>query len=109
MIKILLVDDQHLVRSGFRMILDAQTDMTVVGENHDVSKQFADREPAAVRSPSERVDAAPEIELPESMLAAQSHSSDAPIWYSVTRVSKKFFSFARSVRSSSLFIAACFW
>lgn len=35
MITILLVDDQHLVRSGFRMILDAQDDMTVVGEASD--------------------------------------------------------------------------
>ena len=32
MISVLLVDDQALVRSGFRMILDAQEDMEVVGE-----------------------------------------------------------------------------
>jgi DNA-binding NarL/FixJ family response regulator len=32
MIRVLLVDDQALVRTGFRMILDAQPDMTVVGE-----------------------------------------------------------------------------
>jgi DNA-binding NarL/FixJ family response regulator len=31
-IRILLVDDQELVRTGFRMVLDAQPDMTVVGE-----------------------------------------------------------------------------
>ncbi len=31
-IKILLVDDQELVRAGFRMVLDAQDDMCVVGE-----------------------------------------------------------------------------
>jgi DNA-binding NarL/FixJ family response regulator len=35
MIRILLVDDQALVRAGFRMILDAETDMEVVGEAGD--------------------------------------------------------------------------
>ncbi len=34
-IRILLVDDQELVRAGFRMVLDAQADMTVVGEAGD--------------------------------------------------------------------------
>jgi DNA-binding NarL/FixJ family response regulator len=34
-IRILLVDDQELVRAGFRMVLDAQLDMTVVGEAGD--------------------------------------------------------------------------
>ena len=32
MIRVLLVDDQALVRSGFRMILDAQPDIDVIGE-----------------------------------------------------------------------------
>jgi DNA-binding NarL/FixJ family response regulator len=31
----LLVDDQELVRAGFRMVIDAQPDMTVVGEAGD--------------------------------------------------------------------------
>ena len=31
-IRVALVDDQELVRTGFRMVLDAQDDMTVVGE-----------------------------------------------------------------------------
>ena len=35
MISVLLVDDQGLVRSGFRMIIDAQEDMEVVGEAGD--------------------------------------------------------------------------
>ncbi len=34
-IRILLVDDQELVRTGFRMVLDAQPDMNVVGEAGD--------------------------------------------------------------------------
>ena len=35
MIRILIADDQALVRGGLRMILDAQPDMTVVGEAAD--------------------------------------------------------------------------
>lgn len=34
-IRIVLADDHAVVRSGFRMILDAQADMTVVGEASD--------------------------------------------------------------------------
>jgi DNA-binding NarL/FixJ family response regulator len=34
-IRIVLVDDQELVRAGFKMVLDAQPDMTVVGEAAD--------------------------------------------------------------------------
>ena len=33
--RIFLVDDQSLVRAGFRMVLDAQPDMSVVGEAPD--------------------------------------------------------------------------
>lgn len=35
MIKVVLVDDQALVRAGFRMVIDAQDDMAVVGEAGD--------------------------------------------------------------------------
>ncbi|GII61501.1 DNA-binding response regulator [Sphaerisporangium krabiense] len=35
MIKVLLADDQALVRAGFRALLDAQADMTVVAEASD--------------------------------------------------------------------------
>ncbi|SKF62378.1 two-component transcriptional regulatory protein [Mycobacteroides abscessus subsp. abscessus] len=31
-IRVLLVDDQSLVRSGFRMLIDSEDDMDVVGE-----------------------------------------------------------------------------
>lgn len=34
-IRVFLVDDQALVRAGFRMVIDAQTDMAVVGEAGD--------------------------------------------------------------------------
>jgi DNA-binding NarL/FixJ family response regulator len=35
MIRVALVDDQELVRTGFRMVLDAQPDMSVTGEAAD--------------------------------------------------------------------------
>jgi DNA-binding NarL/FixJ family response regulator len=35
MIKVLVVDDQRLVRAGFRVILDAEPDLVVVGEAGD--------------------------------------------------------------------------
>lgn len=35
MIRVLLVDDQELVRTGFRMILEHEADLTVVGEAGD--------------------------------------------------------------------------
>jgi DNA-binding NarL/FixJ family response regulator len=34
-IKVLVVDDQQLVRAGFRMIIEGEPDMTVVGEGAD--------------------------------------------------------------------------
>ncbi|MEV7612549.1 response regulator transcription factor [Streptomyces sp. NPDC089799] len=35
MIKVLIADDQALVRGGFRMLIDSEPDMTVVGEASD--------------------------------------------------------------------------
>ncbi|RJQ83423.1 DNA-binding response regulator [Pseudonocardiaceae bacterium YIM PH 21723] len=35
MVRLLLVDDQELMRMGFRMVLDAQEDLTVIGEAAD--------------------------------------------------------------------------
>ena len=39
-ITVLLVDDQELVRSGFRMLIDAQDDMGVVGEAADCAESL---------------------------------------------------------------------
>lgn len=38
MIRVLIVDDQELVRAGFRMILEVQDDLSVVGEAGDGSE-----------------------------------------------------------------------
>ncbi len=35
MIRVLVADDQPLVRNGFRMILDAEDDVEIVGEASD--------------------------------------------------------------------------
>ena len=35
MIRVLIVDDQPLMRTGFRMILDAESDIEVVGQGSD--------------------------------------------------------------------------
>lgn len=40
-IKVLLVDDQQLVRAGFRMVIDSQPDLTVVGEAGDGAAAIA--------------------------------------------------------------------
>jgi DNA-binding NarL/FixJ family response regulator len=37
-IRLLLADDQELVRTGFRLILDAEPDLDVVGEAGDGSR-----------------------------------------------------------------------
>ncbi len=41
MIRLVLVDDQELVRTGFRMILEAEDDLTVVGEAADGAEALA--------------------------------------------------------------------
>ena len=41
MIRVLIVDDQSLVRAGFRMILEAEEDVEVVGEAADGSEAIA--------------------------------------------------------------------
>ena len=58
-IRILLVDDQELVRTGFRMVLDAQPDMEVVGEAADgLAAVEAARRQAGRRRGDGRADAA---------------------------------------------------
>ena len=49
-IKVLLADDQALVRSGFRMLIEAEDDMVVVGETADGREAvaMADRTPVDV-------------------------------------------------------------
>lgn len=42
MIRVLLVDDQTLVRAGFRMVVDSQPDLRVVGEAGDGSSGVAE-------------------------------------------------------------------
>ena len=41
MIRVLIADDQALVRAGFRMILDAEEDIDVVGEASDGAEAVA--------------------------------------------------------------------
>ena len=45
-IRVLIADDQALVRAGFRMILDAEDDLDVVGEAAD-GGEAVDRSRAA--------------------------------------------------------------
>ena len=40
-IKVLLADDQAMVRAGFRMILEMQDDMQIVGEAADGAETIA--------------------------------------------------------------------
>jgi DNA-binding NarL/FixJ family response regulator len=47
-IRVALVDDQELVRTGFRMMLDAQPDMTVTGEAADGAAAIRLAQPDAV-------------------------------------------------------------
>jgi hypothetical protein len=47
---VVLVDDQHLVRAGFRMVIDSQPDLQVVGEASDgvdALELLAERQPTS--------------------------------------------------------------
>ena len=46
-IRVLIADDQALVRAGFRMILDAEPDIEVVGEAADGARGASSWPPAA--------------------------------------------------------------
>ena len=48
MISVVIADDQTLVRSGFRALLDAQDDITVIGEAADGDDGGAGRVGASV-------------------------------------------------------------
>ena len=50
MIRVFIADDQALVRGGFRMILEAQPDMEVVGEAQDGREALRAVEPSSVRT-----------------------------------------------------------
>ena len=55
---VLIVDDQALVRAGFRMILEAEPDFEIVGEAADgLSAVLAARETEPRRDPDGRPDA----------------------------------------------------
>ena len=43
-IRVLLVDDQALIRAGFRMILEAEEDLEVVGECADGTQAHRQRQ-----------------------------------------------------------------
>ena len=51
MITVLLCDDQHLVRSGFRLILETEPDLQIVGEagdGHEAVRLARERTPDVV-------------------------------------------------------------
>ena len=49
-IRVLLADDQALVRSGFRLILETREDLEVVGEAEDGARGGRARPHAAART-----------------------------------------------------------
>ena len=53
-IRVYLVDDQMLVRTGFRMLIDAQPDMTVVGEAADGAAAVAELGAERPAAPNDR-------------------------------------------------------
>lgn len=71
-IRVLLVDDQQLVRMGFRMVLDAEPDITVVGEASDGAEalQLVASEPPDVVLMDVRMPRVDGIEATERIVAA---------------------------------------
>ncbi len=74
MIRVLLVDDQELVRSGFRMILEARDDIEVVGEagNGREAVELAARTTADVILMDVRMPDVDGVEATRTILAAGS-------------------------------------
>lgn len=80
MIRIVLVDDQELLRTGFRMILEAQQDMTVVGEAADglEALELLARCPADVVLMDVRMPRLDGVEATRRLLAAGSVGEGVP-------------------------------
>ena len=51
-IRVFLVDDQRMVRAGFRMLVDSQPDLTVVGEAGDGGEAVVTTEPVQTAIPA---------------------------------------------------------
>ena len=80
MIRIVLVDDQELLRTGFRMILEAQQDMTVVSEAADglEALELLARCPADVVLMDVRMPRLDGVEATRRLLAAGSVGEGVP-------------------------------
>jgi DNA-binding NarL/FixJ family response regulator len=73
-LKVLLVDDQELVRSGFRMLIEAEDDMEVVGEaaNGVQALQMLAKQPADVALMDIRMPVMDGVETTKQLVAAGS-------------------------------------
>jgi Response regulator receiver domain len=82
-IRIILVDDQELVRTGFRMVLEAQPDMTVAGEAADglAAVEMARRHPADVVVMDVRMPRLDGVEATRRICAAGELPRVLPDWW----------------------------
>ncbi len=72
-IRVFIVDDQALVRAGFRMLVDAQPDMTVVGEAADGAQAVA-----AIGSSSVGTSLVGNLSVPTAVIGAPSTPTGGP-------------------------------
>lgn len=79
-IRIVIVDDQHLVRSGFAMLVNSQPDLEVVGgaANGEEAVRVLGRTPADVVMMDVRMPGVDGIEATRRILAQQGASGPAP-------------------------------